>query len=205
MKHKRIVLTITFLIMTGYSFGQTKDSTSYFGINVAPVFMTQIDLAYEKPINSYMTGQLSGGFVIDAPYGSLHKIGTDKSLTKRSGGFLRIGVKGHLKEKNISPFVGGLIINSLSIEEGVADCPDSLACIQSIPNFSKTSYNLGVSGIAGLTLKPLKRLKIDLGIQVGVLLIDRLADYHSFTPGMGINWSPVKTQFIAEMKYKLKK
>jgi len=203
--YKQVILTIIILFTSNYLIGQTKDSSSYLGINLAPVFMTQIDLTYEKTFNSSMTGLLSGGFVINAPYGSLHKIGTDKDLTKRSGGFIRIGVKGHLKDKTISPFVGGLIINSVSIEEGVAVCPDSLFCTQNIPNFSKTSYNIGVAGIIGLTLKPLKRIKIDIGIQAGVLLIDRLADYHSFTPGMGINWNPMKTQFIMEVKYKLKK
>ena len=191
--------------MSNYVFSQTEDPLSYIGINVAPVLMTQIDLAYEYPVNSYMTGQLSGGFVVNAPYGSLRKIETGTRLTKRSGGFFRIGLKGHLKNKIISPFLGGLIINSLSVEEGVVNCLDSLICEASIPNFSKTSYNLGVSGIVGLILKPSKRVKIDLGIQVGTLLINQLADYHSFTPGMGINWNPIKTQFIVEIKYRLKK
>ncbi len=191
--------------MSNYSFSQTNDSASYFGFNIAPVFMTQVDFVFEKAINPYITGQLSGGFVVNAPYGSLHKIGTTKSLSKRQGGFLRIGVKGHLKDKFISPFIGGLIINILSIEEGFSECPDTIICFQSVPNFSNTSYNLGVSGIVGLTIKPLKRFKIDFGVQIGVLLIDRLSDYHSFTPGMGINWNPMKTQFITEIKYKLKK
>ncbi len=202
---KKKILLLLWILFAHRAIGQSDAPGSYLGINLAPIFMTQIDLHYERLLRPNITGQISGGFVINAPYGSFYKINTEIQLTRRMGPFLRIGMKVHPKVKKFYPFVGGEIINSLSIERGSSPCPDSLFCTHALENFSVTSYNLGVAGIVGLGIKPIKRLKIDLGIRIGMLVINGLADYHSFAPGMGINWDPVRAQFLAEIKYALKK
>lgn len=202
---KKHAILFTILLSVNLAKGQKLDLSPYLGINIAPILMTQIDVVYEHPINKHFNALLSGGGVVDAPYGSFYKLGTNKELTKRSGAFLRTGIKAHLDNKIFSPFAGAVVVNSISIEEGHKTFPDSLFHPCTVPNFSSTSYNLGLAGILGFTLKPFRRLKVDIGKQIGILIIDNLVDYHSYAPGMGINWNPMKTQTIMQIRYKLRK
>jgi len=199
MKLKPIFI-LYLLFLTRILFGQTNDSTFLVGTNLFPIMSTQFGGFYEKPISEYITFHAGLGYVFNGP-GSWIKLGTDKELDKSSGGFISIGLNGHLNDKRISPLIGLRIINSLSYEEGMIRSVafDTLA---TTGHFTSTGYSLGIGGIFGITFKISKRLLFDIGIKKSYLLINGLCDFHSYAPGMGINWDPLRGQFITQIKYK---
>lgn len=162
--------------------------------------MTQIELLYDKNFNPYFTAQIRAGYVIDAPYGSFSHLLSNEDLTRRSGPFIKIGIKTHLNNKIITPFLGFRIVNSLSMEKGLGGCPSYLLCTGS---FSKLGYNLGIGCNLGVSLKIKERIALDIGIQIGFLIINNLVNYDSFAPGMGVNWYTLRTQGIFQLRYKL--
>ncbi len=195
---KKLILIICLLGFFKFSYSQQKDSAFFVGINVAPIIIsTQINIFAEKSINPYLTFHASIGYVINGP-GSWIKLGTYKELDKSSGGFISLGLNGHLNNKRVSPLIGIRIINSYSYEEGFDR-------IDVIKPFTSTGYSLGIGGLIGISCKILNQLSIDLGIQKSYLLINGLCDFHSFAPGMGINYDPLKGQFITQIKYKFGK
>ncbi|MBU0489467.1 MAG: hypothetical protein KKD31_16100 [Bacteroidetes bacterium] len=199
MKLKPIFIFYLFFL-TSTLFGQTNDSTFLFGTNLIPIISTQFGGFYEKSLNEYMTFHAGLGYVFNGP-GSWIKLGTDKELDKSSGSFISIGLNGHLNDKRISPLIGLRIINSLSFEEGMM-CSGASDTLATPEHFTSTGYSLGIGGIIGITLKISNRLFFDLGIQKSYLLINGLCDFHSYAPGMGINWNPMRGQFISQIKYK---
>jgi hypothetical protein len=125
-------------------------------------------------------------------------------LTNKSGFFLKLETRHNFRKehKRFAPFIGFNIVNSLAIEEGVTNILfDSSTSKEPI---KRNSYNLGLNGILGITSPSNKKLNIDLGIQFGKLLVDNLVDFHSYMPGMGVNFiGGMRLQGIVRIKYKI--
>lgn len=196
---KKVAIIIILILTTGLSYSQTKDSSYYFGINIAPIISTQFSIFIERQIHANLTFNIGAGYVFDGP-GSFIKLGTEKKLDKSSGGFLSFGINGHLKNRIISPIIGLKFVNALSYEKG-----EKLDLITNNPPepFESNGYSLGIGGLIGLTFKISKKIACDLAAQGSLLLINGLCDFHSFAPGMGINWNPMRGQYIAQIKYQL--
>lgn len=195
MRLKHLAL-LSLLLLARTLTGQSYDSTYIVGTNLLPIISSQFNVFYEKPLNGYLTFHTGAGYVFNGP-GSPHFLGTDIDLDKSSGGFISVGLNGHLKNRRISPLLGLRIVNSLSYEKGIIRSRSE--------NFTSSGYSLGIGGILGATLRISNRLSFDLGIQQSRLLIDGLADYHSYAPGMGVEFFAARTQLIGQLKYRIYK
>ncbi len=201
MKLKPIFI-LSLLFLARSLIGQTNDSTFIVGTNLFPIVSTQFDVFYEKQLNGYMTIHTGLGYVFNGP-DSPHPWRTNIDLDKSSGGFISIGLNGHLKNKRISPLIGLRVVNSISYEEGMIQIDPFDR--ETTEHFTSTGYTLGMGGILGLTFKVSRRIYFDLGIQKSYLLIDGLCDFHSYAPGMGVILGPSRIQLIGQLKYRIEK
>lgn len=59
--------------------------------------------------------------------------------------------------------------------------------------------------MVGITSPATKRVNIDLGLQIGTTLVNNLIDFHSYMPGMGVDFgSGLRIQGILRIKYLIK-
>ena len=183
---------------------QTTRST-YIGLNIPPLLGNAVDLGIEFNLKPAFSVDIYSGYVFNSNLDSPIKVGTPYDLNKKSGFFLKLGARYNFRNEinKFAPLVGLNLVNSLAVEEGTYDADFD----DSTPNepFAKNSYNLGLNGIIGLTTPSDKKLNMDIGIQVGALIVDNLIDFQSYMPGMGINYfSGIRLQGIVRIKYRLK-
>ncbi len=102
-----------------------------------------------------------------------------------------------------APFFGLNLVNAIAIEKGTYN-----------PDFDDETFNnsvfknlcnLGLSGIIGITTPAKKRINVDLGLQVGTIIVDNLLDFHSYMPGMGVEFGGgIRIQGVLRIKYLIK-
>jgi hypothetical protein len=201
MKISGIILTV--LIISSSVIKAQTNKTDYLSINIIPILGSTLELGYERNFNPHFNSSIYCGYVFNSHLGSIYKIGTSYELKKKSGVFVKIGTRINFRKDDdkFAPFFGLNVINSLAIEEGIND-PDFN---ESTPGefIERNSYNLGFSGILGLTSPSSKKLSMDLGLQIGYVIINNLVDFHSYMPGMGTNFDGPRFQGVLRIKYKI--
>ena len=198
----RTIVLIILLIGLGTSLKAQSEKPNYVGINLIPLFSKTLELGYEINVNSFLSFDLYTGYVFNSNMDSPRKLGTDYELTNKSGFFIKIGTRYNLRKdlKKIAPFIGLNIVNAIALEEGIYN-PDFENNTPDEP-VKRNSYNLGLNGIIGVTSPATKRINIDIGLQIGTVLINNLLDFHSYMPGMGVDFGGgVRIQGIARIKY----
>ena len=202
MKFK-LATFILFLCIYGCIHAQ-EDRSKYLGLNISPLFVNALELGLDYTIKPNSSFNIYTGYVFNSPLNSPFKKGTQYLLTNKSGFFLKLEARHNFRKehKRFAPFIGFNIVNSLAFEEGVTNILfDSSTSKEPI---KRNSYNLGLNGILGITSPSNKKLNIDLGIQLGKLLVDNLVDFHSYMPGMGVNFiGGMRLQGIVRIKYKI--
>ncbi len=202
---KRTFVLLVLLIGFGISVKAQSEKTNYLGINLIPLLGTTLELGYELNIKPNLSFDLYAGYVYDSELASPIKTGTPYYLKKSSGFFIKIGSRYNLRNdlKKFAPFIGFNIVNAIAIEEGVKYEEPGDALVNG--PVERNSYNLGLSGIIGITSPATKRINIDLGLQVGTVLVNNLMDYHSYMPGMGIElYNGLRIQGVLRVKYLMK-
>jgi hypothetical protein len=191
------------LIAFGISSKAQLIKTDYIGINLIPLIGKTLELGYEANIKSFISADIYAGYVFNSKLSSPYLMGSSYEFSNKSGLFLKLGTRYNLRNdiKKYAPFIGLNVVNAIAIEEGVND-PDF---DDNTPNdpLNKNSYNLGIDGILGFTSPSNKLLNIDIGFQIGYILIDNLIDFHSYMPGMGVNFDNIRIQGILRIKYKI--
>lgn len=199
---KRTLVIIVLLIGVGLTSKAQPDKPNCIGINVLPLLSKTLEIGYEKNFSPYISCDLYTGYVFNSNMDSPRKVGTDYELTNKSGFFIKIGARYNVRKdfNKIAPFIGLNIVNALAIEEGNYN-PDVENNTPDEP-VKRNSYNLGLNGIIGLTSPARKRINVDIGLQIGTVLINNLLDFHSYMPGMGVDFGGgVRIQGIARIKY----
>jgi hypothetical protein len=202
----KITLT-TFMLVIGllsHLSAQTT-KTNYIGLNLPPMLGTALDIGFERNIKPNFSVDLYTGYVFNSRLDSPLKKGSLFELDKKSGFFLKLGARYNLRKdlSKFAPFLGLNIVNAVALEEGTYVGEDTPSIPYSDP-IVNNSYNLGISGIIGVTSPADKKLNVDVGIQVGRLLVDDLLDFHSYMPGMGVKYGSVlRFQGIVRIKYRL--
>lgn len=181
--------------------------TNYIGLNLPPMLGTTLDIGFEHTIKPNFSVEISSGYVFNSKLNSLLKKGSLFDLDKKSGFFLTLGARYNFRKdlSKFAPFLGWNIVNAIAMEEGtyIGEDTPSIPYPDPIVN---NSYNLGITGIIGVTSPSDKKLNVDVGIQVGRLLVDDLLDFHSYMPGMGVKYGSVlRFQGIVRIKYRLNK
>lgn len=208
---KLIVISILLLSLCFTNYSQ--DSTSsYIGFNLPPIIGSTIELGYEINPKPFLTFDFYGGYTIN---NKLNLFCTKElreyeySYYKNSGFFLKIG--GKLNWRNnlnkFAPFLGLNVINSIGIQKGILEVNFEYDGQELPSNRSeKNSYNLGVSGIIGVTSPSTKKLSYDLGIQVTGLIVNNLLTNRctNYMPGMGFGGQGIRAQGVLRVKYKIK-
>ncbi|MDH4472070.1 MAG: hypothetical protein QE487_05645 [Fluviicola sp.] len=202
----KITLT-TFMLVIGllsHLSAQTT-KTNYIGLNLPPMLGTALDIGIERNITPNFSVDLYTGYVFNSKLDSPLKKGSRFDVYKKSGFFLKLGARTNFRKdlSKFAPFLGLSIVNAVGLEEGtfVGEDTPSIPYPDPIVN---NSYNFGISGIIGLTSPADKKLNVDVGIQVGTLLVNNLLDFHSYMPGMGVNYGAgLRLQGILRIKYRL--
>ncbi|MFT4696506.1 MAG: hypothetical protein ACI8RY_001682 [Urechidicola sp.] len=203
------IIAISFFLFSFCLKSYSQDSTtSYVGINLPPMIGSTIELGYEINSKPYLTFDVYGGYTFNSKLNGFHKLGDGINFSKKSGGFIKFGarINGRKKLNKFAPFIGLNIVNAISIEEGEQEywISNNNKLTTYNESFKRNNYNLGISGIIGVTSSSTKRINIDLGIQIGRLLVGNLSGYHSYMPGMGTKFSRNRVQGILRVKYKIK-
>ncbi|MCK4661616.1 MAG: hypothetical protein KAT68_02020 [Bacteroidales bacterium] len=199
-------LTLIIFICTVISLNaQFINDNNYLSINTVPILGKTLELGYDANIKQNFSLDIYIGYVFNSKLSSPYKIGTQYELINKSGYFLKTGTKFILKNnlKIFKPFFGLNLVNAIVIEKGIYDKDSDYYTPNEIVN--QNSYNLGINGIIGFTSPATKRINIDIGIQTGKILINNLLDFHSYMPGMGVNFPDgVRLQGILRIKYRMK-
>ena len=204
-KMNKTLILLILLIGFRISSKAQSEKTNYLGVNLIPLIGNTLELGYEVNIKSNFSVDIYAGYVFNSNMSSPLKIGTQYDLTKKSGFFIKTGTRYNLRKElnKFAPFIGLNLVNAIAIEKGIYD-PDFDYNTPNEP-VAKNSYNLGVNGIIGITTPATKKINIDLGVQIGTLLIDNLLDFHSYMPGMGVDVGDgVRIQGIVRIKYLIK-
>lgn len=203
-QHIKRTLIILFLLIGigGISINAQPEQNNYFGINLMPLFGNTLELGYERNIKPNLSINLYSGYVFNSKLNSPFKIGTPYDLKNKSGGFIKIGVRYNFRKdlNKFALFTGLNIVNAFAIEEGDYDSDFNNNTLNELA--ISESYNLGINGIIGVTSPATKRINIDLGLQIGKIVINNLLDYHSYMPGMGVNYG-ICVQGIIRIKYRI--
>ncbi len=201
---KRTIIILFLLIgFSGISVNAQSEKANYFGINLMPLLGNTLELGYEQNVKPNLSFNLSLGYVFNSKLNSPFKIGTPYDLKNKSGVFIKIGARYNFRKdlNKFALFTGLNIVNAHAIEEGFYD-----------PDFNNNtfnelviseSYNLGLNGIIGVTSPATKQINIDLGLQIGKVIINNLLDYHSYMPGMGVDYG-IRIQGVVRIKYRIK-
>ncbi len=201
----RDIAILIILIGLGLSSNGQSDKVRYVGINLFPIIGKTIELGYSVDIKPNLSTDFYTGYVFNSGLGSPYMIGTQYDLDNKSGIFIKIGTRYNLRNDidKFAPFIGINIVNSIAIEAGTYDSDFNY----NTPNekVKKKSYNLGLNGIIGITSPITKKLNMDIGLQIGKVLIKNLIDFHSYMPGMGVNFPDgVRSQLMLRIKYRIK-
>ena len=201
----RTIGIIILLIGIGISSKAQSEKPNYLGINLIPLFGNTLELGYEMNVKSFLSIDLYSGYTFNSKMDSPRPVGTQYELTNKSGFFIKIGARYNLRNdlNKFAPFVGLNFVNAIAIEEGTYN--PNLENNTTVEPVKRNSYNLGLNGIIGVTSPATKRINIDLGLQIGTVVINNLLDYHSYMPGMGVDFGGgVRLQGIARIKYLIK-
>lgn len=216
MKKDLSIIILIFGLAVG-SINAQPEKSSFFGINLPPIRVTMVELGYELNSSPYLTFELYGGYLINTTTNSSLTILTGHNFERKSGFFLMPGARFNFRRdpSKFAPFIGMNLVNSVAIEQGTYY--DGFTHYEAGDEFSYNSYNLGLTGIIGLTTPSTARISCDIGIRAGKLLINNLIDIHSFMPGMGVGhgdgWRTLGVQgmdigarysFMARLKYRIK-
>lgn len=204
---KLITITIFFLSFFTNSF--TQDSTSsYIGFNVPPALGNTIELGFEINPKSTLTFDIYGGFTFNSKLnGICSKVYTGLEINNKSGAFIKLGARYNWRNSlsKFAPFFGVNITNAISMEKGTQDeyfiSENDGFTSRKIP-FNTKKYNVGLSGVIGVTSPSTNRFSMDLGIQFGGLLLDNLVGCNSYMPGMGSNLG-LRLQGVFRIKYRI--
>jgi hypothetical protein len=216
---KQILIFLLFSGLVFETITAQPDRTGYFVLNIPPLSGSTVELGYEVNFSPNLAFELNGGYLINTSVNSPVKILTEHNFERKSGFFVMPGVRFNIRRDpgKFAPFIGVNLINSIAIEQGVYydNFPDSE--FRAGSEFSNTSYNLGFTGVIGLTTSSTARVSFDMGIRAGKLLVDNLVDFHSYMPGMGVGDSsgwrtlgvPVvdigaRYSLMARLKYRIK-
>jgi hypothetical protein len=206
MKTKKLIVTLIFLIGFGsISVNAQSEKSNYLGINLIPLFGNTLELGYELNIKPNLSVDLYSGYVFNSKLSSPLKQGTQYDLENKSGFFIKIGTRYNLRNdlNKFAPFFGLNMVNAIAIEEGFYD--DDFDNYTPNQPVGRNSYNLGLNGIIGITSPATKRINIDLGLQVGKVIVNNLLDFHSYMPGMGVSFGGgLRIQGVLRIKYRLK-
>jgi outer membrane protein W len=204
----KITLT-TFMLVIGLlsHLNAQTTKTNYIGLNLPPMLGTALEIGFERTIKPNFSVDLYTGYVFNSRLDSPLKKGSLFDVYKKSGFFLKLGARYNFRKdlSKFAPFVGLNIVNSIALEEGtfIGEETPSTPYPDPIVN---NSYNLGISGIVGVTSPSDKKLNVDVGFQFGRIFIDNLLDFHSYMPGMGVNYGArLRLQGIVRIKYRLNK
>lgn len=202
---KGMTIALFLLIGLGIYAEAQSERTNYLGINILPLLGSTVELGYEQNIKPNLSFNFYAGYVFNSKLGSPLKKGTQYELNTKSGFFIKTGVRFNVRKdlNKIAPFFGLNLVNSIAIEKGIYDSDFDY----NTPNeqVNKTSYNLGINGVIGITSAATKRINIDLGLQIGTTLVNNLVDFHSYMPGMGVDFgSGLRIQGIIRIKYLIK-
>lgn len=202
---KRIVIFIILIGFGSTSVNAQSEKSNYLGINLIPLIGNTLEFGYEINIKPNLSVDLHSGYVFNSNLSSPLKKGTQYDLDNKSGIFIKIGTRFNLRRdlSKFAPFFGLNVVNAIAIEEGTFDSDFDIYT----PNepVTRNSYNLGLNGIIGITSPATKRINIDLGLQVGKVIVNNLLDFHSYMPGMGVSFGAgLRIQGVLRIKYRLK-
>ena len=202
------IFIITLILLIGFgsiTVNAQSEKSNYLGINLIPLFGNTLELGYEINVKPNLSVDLYSGYVFNSKLNSPLKKGTQYDLENKSGFVIKIGTRYNLRSdlNKFAPFFGLNIVNAIAIEEGFYD--------NDFDNYTpnepvvRNSYNLGLIGIIGITSPATKRISIDLGLQMGKVIINNLLDFHSYMPGMGVSFgSGLRIQGVLRIKYLIK-
>ncbi len=203
-------ILISILLSLIFSLGSLsqEEKTSYFGINIPPLFGTTLELGYELNIKSNLSLDVYGGYTFNNELESKCFEENEKlKVNKMSGGFFKLGVRYNWRKNlnRFAPFIGVNLVNSISIEEGTQEIG---GFINNEPTISleqvvSNRYNLGISGIIGITSNSTKKINLDFGVQFGRLIVNNLLSCKSYMPGMGIVYNENRIQGVFRIKYRI--
>ena len=203
---KKLIVIIILLIGFGsIPVNAQSLKSNYLGINLIPLVGNTLELGYELNIKPNLSVDLYSGYVFNSKLSSPFKKGTQYDLDNKSGFFIKTGIRYNLRNdlKKFAPFIGFNIVNAIAIEKGIYD-PDFDNNTLNEPVL-RNSYNLGLNSVIGITSPATKRINIDFGLQIGTTLVNNLIDFHSYMPGMGVNFgSELRIQGILRIKYLIK-
>lgn len=202
---KLIVIVILLIGFGSMSVNAQSEKSNYLGINLIPLVGNTLELGYELNIKPNLSVDLYSGYVFNSKLSSSLRKETQYDLENKSGFFIKIGARYNLRNdlKKFAPFIGFNIVNAIAIEKGIHD-PDF---DNNTPNdpILRNSYNMGLNGVIGITSPATKRINIDLGLQIGTTLVNNLIDFHSYMPGMGVDFgSGLRLQGLLRIKYLIK-
>lgn len=129
----------------------------------------------------------------------------------KSGGFLKIGGRLTTNQNRTwrvfaGPHLTGTIMgqNNLLDAVTISDfCPsDAYLGYPSLRNFSNTPYLFAIGGSAGVSVQVMKRLEVDLGVELNKFLTgeDRLLQPDIYKPGIG----STPFQALLNVQYRIK-
>ena len=199
---QRIVLFILLIGFGSTSVNAQSEKSNYLGINLIPLIGNTLELGYEINIKPNLSVDLYSGYVFNSKLSSPLKKGTQYDLENKSGFFIKIGARFNLRRdlNKFAPFFGLNVINAIAIEEGTYDVDFDIYTLNE--PVVRNSYNLGLNAIIGITSPATKRINIDLGLQVGKVMINNLLDFHSYMPGMGVSFGGgLRLQGVLRIKY----
>ena len=202
-------LIVMYIILIGFSSISCVNAQSkkpnFLGINLISLVGNTLELGYELNIKPNFSIDLYSGYVFNSKLSSPFKKGTQYDLNNKSGFFIKTGIRYNLRNdlKKFAPFLGFNIVNAIAIEKGIYD-PDFDKNTLNEP-VMRNSYNFGLNAVIGITSPAINRINVDLGLQIGTTLVDNLIDFHSYMPGMGVNFgSGLRIQGILRIKYLIK-
>ena len=193
-----VFLSLSFLL----KINAQSEKPQFVGINLIPLLGTAIELGYELNLKPNLAFDFHTGYMISAELAGPLRIGTPYMLQKNAGFFFKIGSRYNFRSNlnKFAPFIGINIVNAIAIEEGFYHESDAVLSEW----VEENSYNLGVSGIIGITSPATKRINVDLGVQVGKLLVNNLLAYQSIMPGMGVEfYYELRIQGVLRVKYRI--
>jgi hypothetical protein len=129
----------------------------------------------------------------------------------KSGGFLKIGGRLTTNQSRtwrvfVGPHLAGIVMGQNNLIDAVTVCdfclPDSRRGYPSLYQFSNTPYLFSVGGSIGVSVQVLKRLEIDLGVELNKILSgeERLLQPDAYKPGIG----STPFQALVNVQYRLK-
>ncbi|MEN8956563.1 MAG: hypothetical protein ABF258_00945 [Flavobacteriales bacterium] len=193
------------LLFSFNSFSQeikkAEEQTKYLSVNLLPTIGTTIELGYEKNFIPQVSLSIYGGYTFSYNFENYSQTQKITEYLKNSGAFIKLETKITLRKdlNKIRPFIGFIVLNSLSIEESKTTRTGNTIL------YKTNEFNLGVVAVIGVTSSATKRLNVDLGLQFGTLLINNLATKKSYLPGMGIDifGNGYTTQGVLRVKYRI--